>query len=103
MLALFLPHIAKMICTAPRLFALLGDGILSSCSFPRAGAAIDRCSLKYFKTHFVFAPVALRKPIPVPESGMVDRPMPIVNNFIHGGLRNRFPRLKMLLNRHRGS
>ena len=69
MLALFLPHIAKMICTAPRFFALLGDGILSSCSFPRAGAAIDRCSLKYFKTHFVFAPVALRKPIPVPEPG----------------------------------
>jgi hypothetical protein len=34
---------------------------------------------------------------------MVDRPMPIVNNCIHGGLRNRFPRLKMFLNRHRGS
>jgi hypothetical protein len=34
---------------------------------------------------------------------MVDRPMPIVNNCIHGGFRNRFPRLKMFLNRHRGN
>ena len=34
---------------------------------------------------------------------MVDRPMPIVNDCIHGGLWNRFPRLKMFLDRHRGN
>jgi hypothetical protein len=32
---------------------------------------------------------------------MVDRPMPIVNDCIHGGLWNRFPRPKMFLDRHR--
>jgi hypothetical protein len=67
MLALFLPYISKMICTAARLLALLGYGILPFGSFPRAGAATEWCALKYLKSHSVFALGALRKPLPVPE------------------------------------